>query len=74
MPSVPLISSGGHLNPAVTVGVFIAGGVNIIAAVSYLFAQIIGGIIGASFVLVCNLDMMPAVIYDGILVAKVHLI
>ncbi len=44
--------SGGHLNPAITIGVFIAGGLNAIAAVLYFIAQIIGGIVGASFVMV----------------------
>ena len=44
--------SGGHLNPAVTLGVFLAGGINVLAAVCYFFAQMIGGLAGAACVLV----------------------
>jgi len=33
-------------------GVFIAGGINVLAAVCYFFAQIIGGLAGAACVLV----------------------
>lgn len=46
------IHSGGHLNPAVTLGVFIAGGINIIAAILYWLAQIMGSITGTVCVLV----------------------
>ena len=46
------VCSGGHLNPAVTVGVLVAGGVNIVAALCYIIAQLVGGIVGAACVLV----------------------
>ena len=46
------LCSGGHLNPAVTLAVFVAGGVNVLAAVCYFIAQIIGGIVGSACVLV----------------------
>lgn len=48
-----LIASGGHLNPAVTLGVFIAGGINVLAVVLYWIAQIIGAVLGALCILVC---------------------
>ena len=48
-----LCVSGGHLNPAVTLGMFIAGGVNVLAAGCYVVVQVLGGILGAAFVLVC---------------------
>lgn len=38
------VSSGGHLNPAVTLGVFVAGGINGLAMLFYWLAQIIGSI------------------------------
>lgn len=44
--------SGGHLNPAVTAGVLVAGGINVVAAIVYFFAQLVGGIAGAACVLV----------------------
>ena len=44
--------SGGHLNPAVTIGVFISGGLNIVAVPLYFAAQIAGSIAGSACVLV----------------------
>nr|CBY89223.1 aquaporin [Suberites domuncula] len=48
--------SGGHMNPAVTVGVFIAGGINVVAAAVYILVQLIGGIVGAACVLAYDND------------------
>ena len=39
--------SGGHMNPAVTVGVLAAGAVNPIDAIGYVASQLVGGIAGA---------------------------
>lgn len=39
--------SGGHMNPAVTVGVFAAGAMDAIAAIGYVISQLAGGIAGA---------------------------
>lgn len=39
--------SGGHMNPAVTVGVFAAGAMDAVAAVGYVISQLAGGIAGA---------------------------
>lgn len=39
--------SGCHVNPAVSLGVFINGGMNVKELISYWIAQIIGGILGA---------------------------
>jgi glycerol uptake facilitator-like aquaporin len=39
--------SGGHMNPAVTVGVFAAGAMNATEAIGYVIGQLIGGIAGA---------------------------
>ena len=47
-----MLCSGGHLNPAVTLAVFVAGGVNVLAALCYFVAQIVGGIVGSACVLV----------------------
>ena len=44
--------SGGHLNPAVTVAVFISGGINIVAVPLYFTAQVAGAIAGSACVLV----------------------
>ncbi|WP_426418929.1 MIP/aquaporin family protein [Bradyrhizobium genosp. A] len=39
--------SGGHMNPAVTVGVLAAGAMHVGEAVGYIISQLIGGIAGA---------------------------
>ncbi|KAI5097407.1 aquaporin-8-like [Silurus meridionalis] len=39
--------SGGHFNPAVSVSVYLIGGLNIILLIPYILAQLCGGLIGA---------------------------
>ena len=39
--------SGGHFNPAVTVGVLAAGAIGVAEAIGYIVSQFIGGIVGA---------------------------
>jgi len=39
--------SGGHMNPAVTIGVLAAGAMDTITAIGYLLSQLAGGIAGA---------------------------
>ena len=39
--------SGTHVNPAVTLGLFVAGEINAMKAASYIVFQLIGGILGA---------------------------
>ena len=41
--------SGGHMNPAVTVGVFAAGAMGLGEAIGYIISQLIGGVAGALF-------------------------
>jgi MIP family channel proteins len=41
--------SGGHMNPAVTVGVLAAGAMGVGEAIGYIVSQLIGGIAGAFF-------------------------
>ena len=41
--------SGGHFNPAVTVGVLAAGAMGVGEAIGYIISQLIGGIVGALF-------------------------
>ncbi|WP_284975378.1 aquaporin [Arthrobacter sp. efr-133-TYG-104] len=42
--------SGGHFNPVVTVGNFIAGRIRAVAALAYVVAQVVGSILGAALV------------------------
>jgi len=49
-----LISSGGHFNPAVTLGVFIAGTIQLKKALLYILMQLIGGIMAAGIFRVRN--------------------
>ena len=39
--------SGGHMNPAVTVGVLAAGAMRVEEAVGYIVSQLVGGVVGA---------------------------
>ena len=61
--------SGGHMNPAVTVGVLAAGAMGVGEAAGYIVSQLIGGIVGA-FVLSAVLGGaetglgMPALAHD----------
>jgi glycerol uptake facilitator-like aquaporin len=41
--------SGGHMNPAVTVGVLAAGAMNIGESIGYIGSQLVGGVTGALF-------------------------
>ena len=41
------IHSGGHFNPAVTLGVLIAGGIELKKALLYILIQLIGGAMAA---------------------------
>src|SRR5258705_1139944 len=43
--------SGGHMNPAVTVGVLAAGAMRVGEAAGYIVSQLIGGIAGAPLLL-----------------------
>lgn len=43
--------SGGHLNPAVTIGLLVARRVSLVRAFVYVVAQIVGGIVGGALVL-----------------------
>ncbi|KAG9476716.1 hypothetical protein GDO78_002226, partial [Eleutherodactylus coqui] len=48
--------SGGHFNPAVSLGAFIIGGLNILLVVPYWICQLCGGMIGAAFAKVLTLE------------------
>jgi len=41
--------SGGHINPAVTLGIMVAGKMSLIRGFLYMVAQFLGGIVGAAF-------------------------
>ncbi len=48
------IDSGGHFNPAVTLGIFIAKGIELKKALLYILMQLIGGIMAAGILRVNN--------------------
>lgn len=54
--------SGGHFNPAVSTGAFIAGKLNVFAYIAYFFAQIFGAIVGSLFVRVIGVNY----VYTGV--------
>jgi glycerol uptake facilitator-like aquaporin len=41
--------SGGHVNPAVTLGVLLAGAISPLLALGYVLSQLLGAIVGAGF-------------------------
>jgi aquaporin Z len=54
--------SGGHLNPAVTIGVFSVGKIDATNAVGYIIAQCLGGIVAAALIkLAIPADALAAV-------------
>jgi aquaporin Z len=48
--------SGAHLNPAVSVGVFLRGGLSVADLIAYLIAQLVGGVLAA----LVSLTVWPA--------------
>lgn len=54
--------SGGHLNPAVTIGAWVAGKIKFNEALGYIVAQIAGATIGAALLLV----MFPSVVGNAV--------
>ncbi|XP_019938539.1 aquaporin-8a.1 [Paralichthys olivaceus] len=55
--------SGGHFNPAVSLSVFLCGGMELLLMVPYITAQTVGGMIGAALAKV----MYPTNLYDSAL-------
>jgi MIP family channel proteins len=55
--------SGGHLNPAVSIGNLIYGNISILQFIFYIVAQILGAFIGCAMVFVVYLDTLNA--FDG---------
>jgi len=50
--------SGGHLNPAVTVGCIVGGRISIIQGLFYIVAQTIGGVVGTALTYACTPKLM----------------
>ena len=53
MVSATAAVSGGHLNPAVTAGLFVARKIDAINAVGYIIAQCLGAILAAILIKLC---------------------
>ncbi|KAK3582698.1 hypothetical protein CHS0354_013049 [Potamilus streckersoni] len=63
MPSNRVVfSSGGHFNPAVSLGVTLAGAINPDLAIGYIISQLLGGLLGATLVRA----MLPSHVYKNI--------
>nr|UQZ09753.1 aquaporin [Agriphila aeneociliella] len=55
--------SGGHINPAVTCGLFVSGDVRLLKAIFYIIVQSLGAVAGAAFV---RLAIPDAVVKNGL--------
>ncbi len=53
MASATAAVSGGHLNPAVTIGALAAGKIDVANAVGYVISQCLGGIVAAALLKLC---------------------
>ena len=49
--------SGGHFNPAVTLGMLVSGRISIQPAIAYIVAQLVGGVLGAGALTLAYLDI-----------------
>lgn len=47
--------SGGHINPAVTLGLFAAGDIKLLKAIFYIVVQSLGAVAGAAFIRVSSI-------------------
>ncbi len=61
--------SGAHLNPAVTIANIVNGSISVAMGVSYIVAQMIGAIIGATLVWICYKDHFEATDDQGTILA-----
>ena len=55
--------SGGHVNPAVTLGVLLAGAISPLLALGYVVSQLLGAIVGAGFARVSLTTLKKEVFY-----------
>lgn len=51
---LPIFLSGSHFNPALTVSVYLCGGIRLNMVGPYIVSQLIGGILGAGISKVCS--------------------
>src|SRR5438105_2214197 len=47
MVSAAMPTSGGHINPAITVGFLVTGKIKPVAGIAYIVIQVLGGIVAA---------------------------
>lgn len=62
MVSATAAVSGGHLNPAVTIGLFAAKKIDAVNTVGYVLAQCLGGIVAAGLIKLC----VPAMALEAV--------
>lgn len=46
--------SGGHLNPAVSIGMIVGGRISILQGLLYIIAQVVGGVVGTALTYACT--------------------
>lgn len=61
---------GGHFNPAVSLGVFITGGLGVLQFIAYWVAQALGAIAGACFARLCVGDKVYEVSAQSALMSR----
>ena len=61
MHSGALARSGGHMNPAVTLGLLLSNKISLMRAVCYIIVQLLGGLLGVAL---CEAGMLAVVTRD----------
>ena len=63
-------SAGGHINPAVTLGFFIAGRISFIRGLLYTICQVLGAAVGAALIRAVRPLLQPSVLFQPTKVLK----
>lgn len=59
--SACVVRSGGHINPAVTLGLLLANKISVMRAVCYMVSQVLGGLVGVAIVKAVWPHLRPSV-------------
>ena len=64
--SACVVCSGGHINPAVTLGLLLANKISVMRAFCYMVSQVLGGLVGVAIVKAVWPHLRPCVALLGL--------